>query len=785
MSNKKPKSKKVSEKQEENEEESHELIIPENDISIHEVSKIKFDGDDESKGLRHGMSGVPAAGKAKYRLDENDMLELMLIKTDIFYWLENYYYITFIHPSKKSKKIQNGIEVEIPIKVTEPIALYNFQREIIRKFMNKQHMVTVTSRQLGKDLALNTPIPTPNGWTTMGELKQGDVIFDEKGNPTTVLITHPIKYDAETYKITFSTGETIIANADHNWWTQSKKEKRKKILGSMKTTKQIIDSKDEHRIYFQPDNEEFIKQYNYKVNKRNKYIYITNIEPTDSVPMRCITVDSPNSLYLCGKTMIPTHNTTILVALAIYQACFNEKNTVLVYSHMESSAKMIVGRIKEAYRLMPNHLKPAVKTWGALEIEFENGSVIKAGPTSIKSGHGETIDLLLLDEFDYVQAEVQEGFILGIMPTISTSRGKIFICSSANSTRGYFYKYFQQAQKGDSEWNWHMAYWYDVPGRGEEFKQKAISECAGDMRIFRKAYECDFGATEDVGVGLMAEHGFNVLNKKRKSEALKGYEFFGEACKFYEHPNQDNIYIMGVDPAEGIGGDNSVIQVFDFTDLSDIKQVAEYAYNKIHPLEFSNVILKMAKIFGSPWIAIERDKSGAMIIENLIREHKYPKLVHWGMKNDKKNYYQRYGINCQGNSKKVAITHMRYYLDTVHAVTINSPDCLDELIHFKRLPNGTWQGVEKNDDRITSMIWAFSTLHEEVINQCFEVLDKDINGKPLKVRDKIKINSWQKIESGSFFRPIPSIKSNNNIFSIHSEDKRLNYGNFSGWKLEK
>jgi hypothetical protein len=762
---------------------ANELIIPEDSISIHELSKTKYAGAgaDESHAFRHKMPGVPMAGKAKYRLDENDMLEFMLIKSDIFYWLENYYYITFIDPIKKRRKIQNGKEIHLPVKVTEPINLYNFQREIIRKFYDKKHMVTVTSRQLGKAVQLNTPIPTPNGWTTMGELKDNDVIFDENGNPTTVLIAHPVVNDAETYNITFSTGETITACADHNWWTQSKAEKRKKIPGSVKTTKEIIESNDQHRIYFQPTNEQFLKQYNYKVNKRNKYIYITNIEPTESVPMRCITVDSPNSLYLCGKTMIPTHNTTVLVALALYQACFNEKNTVLIFSHMESSAKMIMGRIKEAYRLMPNHLKPAVKAWGSLEIEFDNGSVIKAGPTSIKSGHGETIDLLLLDEFDYVQPEVQDGFITGIIPTISTSQGKIFICSSANSTKGYFYKYYQQALKGDAEWNYHMAYWYDVPGRGEEFKNKAISECAGDMRIFRKAYECDFGATEEQGIGLMQEHGFAVLNKKKKSGPIRGYEFFGEACKFYEIPSNDKLYVMGIDPAEGIGGDNSIIQVLDFTDLTDIRQVAEYAYNRIHPLEFSNVILQMAKIFGSPWIAIERDKSGAMIIENLVREHKYPKLIHWGMKNDKKNYYQRFGINCQGNSKKTAITHMRYYLDTVHAITINSADCIDELMHFKRMPNGSWQGIEKNDDRVTSLIWAISTLHEEVINQCFEIIEKDSMGMPLKIRDKLRIN-WDHIESGSFFKPIPSIKKCNNIIRAGISNSA---SSFRGWKLEK
>ena len=37
-----------------------------------------------------------------------------------------------------------------------------------------------------KALALDTPIPTPSGWTTMGELKVGQEVFDESGKPCTV-----------------------------------------------------------------------------------------------------------------------------------------------------------------------------------------------------------------------------------------------------------------------------------------------------------------------------------------------------------------------------------------------------------------------------------------------------------------------------------------------------------------------------------------------------------------------------------------------------------------------
>lgn len=42
---------------------------------------------------------------------------------------------------------------------------------------------------------------------------------------------------------------------------------------------------------------------------RNCTRYITAVEPVETRPVRCITVDSPSKMYLCGRTLIPTHNT--------------------------------------------------------------------------------------------------------------------------------------------------------------------------------------------------------------------------------------------------------------------------------------------------------------------------------------------------------------------------------------------------------------------------------------------------------------------------------------------
>src|SRR4051794_30183520 len=45
----------------------------------------------------------------------------------------------------------------------------------------------LAGRGFGKLLSLCVPIPTPAGWTTMGQLRVGDQVFDETGAPCNVI----------------------------------------------------------------------------------------------------------------------------------------------------------------------------------------------------------------------------------------------------------------------------------------------------------------------------------------------------------------------------------------------------------------------------------------------------------------------------------------------------------------------------------------------------------------------------------------------------------------------
>lgn len=75
----------------------------------------------------------------------------------------------------------------------------------------------------GKALALDTPIATPSGWTTMGEIKTGDIVFGDDGRPCVVAKAHDVMRDRECYRVEFDDGSQIVCDAGHLWVTEQRR----------------------------------------------------------------------------------------------------------------------------------------------------------------------------------------------------------------------------------------------------------------------------------------------------------------------------------------------------------------------------------------------------------------------------------------------------------------------------------------------------------------------------------------------------------------------------------
>lgn len=83
-------------------------------------------------------------------------------------------------------------------------------------------MVVIAARPgMGKALALDTPLPTPSGWTTMGEVRVGDELFGPDGNPTRVVVATDVMVGRPCFEVEFSDGTVIVADAEHQWLTET------------------------------------------------------------------------------------------------------------------------------------------------------------------------------------------------------------------------------------------------------------------------------------------------------------------------------------------------------------------------------------------------------------------------------------------------------------------------------------------------------------------------------------------------------------------------------------
>ena len=88
-------------------------------------------------------------------------------------------------------------------------------------------MIVVAARPaVGKALALDTPLVTPSGWTTMGAVQVGDYLVGADGQPTKVVAATEVMTGRPCYEVEFSDGTVIVADAEHGWLTDTRASRK-------------------------------------------------------------------------------------------------------------------------------------------------------------------------------------------------------------------------------------------------------------------------------------------------------------------------------------------------------------------------------------------------------------------------------------------------------------------------------------------------------------------------------------------------------------------------------
>ena len=422
--------------------------------------------------------------------------------------------------------------------------------------------------------------------------------------------------------------------------------------------------------------------------------------------------------------------TTMMTIYALWIACFNKDQKILIVANKEGTAIEIMQRIRMAYEELPNWLKPAVKEYGKTSVTLANGTRIGISTTTGTAARGQSVNCLILDELAFIEPHLVDEFWKSVYPIISSSKkSKIFIASTANGTGNLFYRLYEAAERGESNWASDKILWNEIPGRDEAWKQDTIASI-GSMEAFNQEFNCEF-----------LDSGESSLNEELYARLIQGAEepkfsFDEGSYLLWEEALSDRIYIASVDTSEGVGADSSVVQVFDYTDLTSIKQVASYCNNTISPVNFTEKVYEILQHWGNPLVCIERNNCGAQVVDNLRKNYQYENIVSWGASTAGRAKSQL-GIIAHTNTKLKGVTNMRYWVNELESVQIKDANLIRELKDFIRYPNGTWaakRGAGYHDDRVMALIWNLIILEDEIVTRYFEISQMDRNNKPQRLK---------------------------------------------------
>lgn len=207
-----------------------------------------------------------------------------------------------------AKKFSDAQRLEVwrnnPAKWAEDHGLFMWskQREVAQSVVEHQKTLVVTGNGVGKATRVTEPIPTPTGWTTIGELRVGDYVLDELGNPTKVTAKSPI-WHLPLVKVVFDGGASIVCSLSHEWAVIRSTD----FLVYGKTSWDdtvVVEARDLH-----------IGDRIPKANGEEGYWCVVAIHDVPTEPTQCIEVDSPRHLYQVGSWRIPTHNSRLSATL--------------------------------------------------------------------------------------------------------------------------------------------------------------------------------------------------------------------------------------------------------------------------------------------------------------------------------------------------------------------------------------------------------------------------------------------------------------------------------------
>ena len=420
----------------------------------------------------------------------------------------------------------------------------------------------------------------------------------------------------------------------------------------------------------------------------------------------------------------------------LWLTMFFPDKSVMILAQKESTALEILKKIKDGYLYLPSWLKPSCTEMNKKSMTFGNRSVTHGFASSSDGCRGTSASILVLDEFSFVAPGIADKLFTSVYPVVSSAKdGKVIIVSTPNGTNNLFYKIWKQATAKEAKknldgWKPFQMWWWQVPGHDEKWKEAQIAS------IGKEKFEQEFNNSFVDGSSykkLISDEKIEQFRRKisewKEKNQNQGKDLFINSkdksktytFKMYHEFNPSHTYIASGDCGEGIGGDSSVLYVWDITYTSNIKLCMKFADNRIPLIEFAYVTNEILKLYANPFLAVESNGIGVGYIEQSRMVYNYENLVRL-------NREGGYGIQSHSTVKSKACLWLKEMMDTEgFGFEIYDKELVEEMPTFIKkdtVKNDIFAALGDNhDDFIMSFIWMAWMLNEENLEKYFIVTD--------------------------------------------------------------
>ena len=412
-----------------------------------------------------------------------------------------------------------------------------------------------------------------------------------------------------------------------------------------------------------------------------------------------------NRFTIC-KLPRQSGKSTTVVSYLLHYALFNPNSNIAILANKSSTARDILSRVQLAYENLPKWLQQGVINWNKGNIELENKSTIVAAATSSSAIRGGSYNIIFLDEFAFVPANIAEMFFSSVYPTISSGTKTKLIIVSTPYGMNQFYKLWTDAENKRNDYVPIEVHWSEVPGRDEKWKEDTIRNTSPEQ--FQQEFECEFlGSVNTL-----------ISPAKIKNIVFKTPIKSNAGLDVYEDPKKGATYVCMVDVARGVNKDYSAFIIADVSQMP-YKVVAKYRSNDIKPILFPHTIDRVCKAYNHAHVLVETNDLGQQIAEALQFELEYDNLLMTTQRGRAGQILgagfsgrgSGFGVRMTKQIKKIGCSNIKTLIES-DKIIINDFNIIEEMSTFIK-KGQSWMAEEGCTDDLMMCLVVFGWLSNQ------------------------------------------------------------------------